>query len=288
MKKIGIVPNIHKDKDLETTKILVKWILEHNGLPFLNEIIASKIEYPEYGKDSIEIYKECDCLIVLGGDGTILNIARQCAPYSTPILGVNLGHLGFLAEVDSNNIFAAMEKLYNGEYTIDKRMMLEASIIKNDMEIVKFRALNDIVVTRGVFPHMVRLEVYVNDQYLDTYLSDGVIISSPTGSTAYSLSAGGPIVYPNLELLIITPICPHALHSRSIIVSSNDKVKLKIADENQDIMVTTDGQQGYKLNSRNLVYIKKSSKYTNLIKIENTNFFDLLRDKLSERNTNIR
>ncbi|SNX55375.1 NAD(+)/NADH kinase [Thermoanaerobacterium sp. RBIITD] len=287
MKKIGVIPNIHKDKDLETTKKLVKWILDHESIPYLNEIIASKIGYTEYGKSSSEIYRECDFIIVLGGDGTILNVARQCAPYSTPILGVNLGHLGFLAEVDNGDIFDAIEKIYIGEYTIDKRMMIEASVVKNDMEIVNFIALNDIVVTRGAFSRMVQLKAFVNEQYLDTYLADGIIISSPTGSTAYSLSAGGPIVYPNVELLVITPICPHTLHSRSIIVSEKDRVKLIIDEGNQDVMITTDGQQGYKLSSSDTIYINKSNKYTNLIRLKNTNFFDLLRNKLSERNINI-
>lgn len=283
MKKIGIIPNIHKDKDLEATKAVVKWLLEHDSVPYLNEIIASKIGYLEYGKKSAEIYSECDVIITLGGDGTILNVARLCAPFSTPILGINLGHLGFLAEVDNSDIFSSLERLYMGKYTIDKRMMIEASVIKNDMEIVNFRALNDIVVTRGAFSRMVHLKAYVNENYLDTYLSDGVIISSPTGSTAYSLSAGGPIVYPNVELLVITPICPHTLYSRSIIVSAQDVIKLEIDDENQDIMITTDGQQGYKLSYRDVIYIKKSNEYANLIRIKNTNFFDLLRNKLTER-----
>lgn len=287
MKRVGIIPNIHKDRDLKTTKKLVKFILERDGIPYLNEIIASKMGYSEYGKSSSEIYGECDFIIVLGGDGTILNVARQCAVYSTPILGVNLGHLGFLAEVDNNEVFDAVEKLYNNDFQIDKRMMIEASVIKNDMEIVNFVALNDIVVTRGAFSRMVQLKTFVNEQYLDTYLADGIIISSPTGSTAYSLSAGGPIVCPNVELLVITPICPHTLHSRSIIVSNTDVVKVEIERENQDVMITTDGQQGYKLSPSDVVYIKKSSKYTNLIRIKNRNFFNLLRTKLSERNNNI-
>lgn len=283
MKKIGVIPNIHKDKDLEATKAVVKWILEHDSIPYLNEIIASKIGYSDYGKKLSEVYSESDLIITLGGDGTILNVARLCAPFSTPILGINLGHLGFLAEVDNSDILSSLEQLYSGEYTIEKRMMIEASVIKNDMEIINFRALNDIVVTRGAFSRMVHLKAYVNENYLDTYLSDGVIISSPTGSTAYSLSAGGPIVYPNVELIVITPICPHTLYSRSIIVSAQDIVKLEIDDENQDIMITTDGQQGYKLSYRDVIYIKKSNEYTNLIRIKNTNFFDLLRSKLTER-----
>lgn len=286
-KNICVIPNIHKDKDLNMTKSLVNWIIEHGNNPILYDVIASKIGYSKYGKGSSDIFEYSDFIVVLGGDGTILNVARQCATYSTPILGVNLGHLGFLAEVDSEDVFDAVEKVINGEYTIDKRMMLEASVVKNNMEIINFIALNDIVVTRGSFSRMVKLKAFVNEQYLNTYLADGIIISSPTGSTAYSLSAGGPIVYPNLELFVITPICPHTLHSRSIIVSEKDRVKLVITGDNQDVMITTDGQQGYKLNDGDTIYIRKSDKYTNLIRLKNTNFFDLLRSKLSERNINI-
>lgn len=151
------------------------------------------------------------------------------------------------------------------------------------MEIINFRALNDIVITRGAFSRMARINAYVNNNYVDTYLADGVIIATPTGSTAYSLSAGGPIVYPTVEVIIITPICPHTLYSRSIIVSPDDVIRLEISEENQDLMITTDGQQGYKLDYRDIIYIKKSNEYTNLIRVKNTNFFDLLRDKLTER-----
>lgn len=265
------------------TKSVVKWLLEHDSEPYLNEIVASKMGYDEYGKKSTDIYSKSDFIIALGGDGTILNVARLCAPFGTPIFAVNLGHLGFLTEVDMNEVFVSLDKIYKGEYTVEKRMMLEANVVKNDMEIINFRALNDIVITRGAFSRMARINAYVNNNYVDTYLADGVIIATPTGSTAYSLSAGGPIVYPTVEVIIITPICPHTLYSRSIIVSPDDVIRLEISEENQDLMITTDGQQGYKLDYRDIIYIKKSNEYTNLIRVKNTNFFDLLRDKLTER-----
>ncbi|MDP9749686.1 NAD(+)/NADH kinase [Thermoanaerobacter pentosaceus] len=283
MKKVGVIPNINKDKDLEVTKSIVKWLLEHDSEPYLNEIVASKMGYDKYGKKSTDIYSKSDFIIALGGDGTILNVARLCAPFGTPIFAVNLGHLGFLTEVDMNEAFISLDKIYKGEYRVEKRMMLEANIVKNDMEIINFRALNDIVITRGAFSRMARINAYVNNNYVDTYLADGVIIATPTGSTAYSLSAGGPIVYPTVEVIIITPICPHTLYSRSIIVLPEDVIRLEISEENHDLMITTDGQQGFKLDYRDIIYIKKSNEYTNLIKVKNTNFFDLLRDKLTER-----
>ena len=283
MKKVGVIPNINKDKDLEITKSVVNWLLDHGSEPYLNEIVAARIGYEKQGKKANEIYSKSDFLIALGGDGTILNVARLCAPFGTPILAVNLGHLGFLTEIDASELFPSLEKIYKGEYAIEKRMMLEANVVKNDMEVINFRALNDIVITRGAFSRMVRIKAYVNDNYVDTYLADGVIVATPTGSTAYSLSAGGPIVYPTVEVIIITPICPHTLYSRSIVVSPDDVIRLEIAEENQDLMITTDGQQGYKIDYRDVIYIKKSNEYTNLIKVKNSNFFDLLRDKLTER-----
>ncbi|HBT48707.1 MAG: putative inorganic polyphosphate/ATP-NAD kinase [Caldanaerobacter subterraneus] len=283
MKKVGVIPNINKDKDLEVTKSVVNWLLDHGSEPYLNEIVAARIGYEKHGKKANEIYSKSDFLIALGGDGTILNVARLCAPFGTPILAVNLGHLGFLTEIDASELFPSLEKIYKGEYAIEKRMMLEANVVKNDMEVINFRALNDIVITRGAFSRMARIKAYVNDNYVDTYLADGVIVATPTGSTAYSLSAGGPIVYPTVEVIIITPICPHTLYSRSIVVSPDDVMRLEIAEENQDLMITTDGQQGYKIDYRDVIYIKKSNEYTNLIKVKNSNFFDLLRDKLTER-----
>ncbi|MBE3579570.1 MAG: NAD(+)/NADH kinase [Caldanaerobacter subterraneus] len=283
MKKVGVIPNINKDKDLEITKSVVNWLLDHGSEPYLNEIVAARIGYEKQGKKANEIYSKSDFLIALGGDGTILNVARLCAPFGTPILAVNLGHLGFLTEIDASELFPSLEKIYKGEYAIEKRMMLEANVVKNDMEVINFRALNDIVITRGAFSRMARIKAYVNDNYVDTYLADGVIVSTPTGSTAYSLSAGGPIVYPTVEVIIITPICPHTLYSRSIVVSPDDVIRLEITEENQDLMITTDGQQGYKIDYRDVIYIKKSNEYTNLIKVKNSNFFDLLRDKLTER-----
>ncbi|HAA64472.1 MAG TPA: NAD(+) kinase, partial [Thermoanaerobacter sp.] len=160
MKKVGVIPNINKDKDLEVTKSVVKWLLEHDSEPYLNEIVASKMGYDEYGKKSTDICKS-DFIIALGGDGTILNVARLCAPFGTPIFAVNLGHLGFLTEVDMNEVFVSLDKIYKGEYTVEKRMMLEANVVKNDMEIINFRALNDIVITRGAFSRMARINAYV-------------------------------------------------------------------------------------------------------------------------------
>ncbi|MDI6602266.1 MAG: NAD(+)/NADH kinase [Thermoanaerobacteraceae bacterium] len=282
MKNIGVISNIQKDVELQTTIATVKYIEEMGCFPLLNEFMAYKIGRKELGLKLWEIYKTCDLIVVLGGDGTLLSVARQCAPYGKPILGVNLGHLGFLTDVEVGELYTALNKCINGDYTIDERMMLEAVILKNEVEMETYTALNDIGITKGSFSRMIHLKTYVDDEYVDTYSADGLIISSPTGSTAYSLSAGGPICTPNIELLIITPICPHTLYSRSVIVSQESTVKITILDENQDIMLTVDGQQGYKLNMGDEVVVRKSQYHTMLIKTSGKSFFDVLRTKLKE------
>ena len=281
--KIGIIPNLEKDVNLELTKNITKWLLEKNVEVLLNYGTASKLGKHELAFKSDDIFSESHIIIVLGGDGTLLNIARQSAPYNVPLFGVNLGYLGFLTEVEANNLYPALEDLISGEYEIEKRMMLVATVEKDGMELEKSIALNDVGITKGPFSRIISLGIYINDSFVDLYSADGVIISSPTGSTAYSLSAGGPIVSPDLEVLIITPICPHVLHSRPIVISNNDIVKIEVCLNNTEVMLTLDGQQGYKVKSGDIVTVRQSKYYTNLIKLKNRDFFQILRQKMSER-----
>lgn len=283
MKKIGIVPNLSKDSNLEFTSKIIDWIESRGGTVYLNEIASSKLDRLDIASRASTMYKEVDFVIVLGGDGTLLSVARQVSWNQTPILGVNLGHLGFLAEVEVNGLFNALEKVMKGNYTIEKRMMLEASVIKDNIQAETFYALNDIGITKGSFSRIVKLKTYVNNCLVDIYPADGLIISSPTGSTAYSLSAGGPIVNPDMSLLIITPICPHTLYSRSIVISDHEKVKVEVQDNYHDVMLTIDGQQGYKLKGGDIITVTKADFYANLIKITDRCFYDLLRKKLSGR-----
>lgn len=281
--KIGIIPNMEKDINLELTESITKWLIEKNVAVLLNYSIASRIGKPELGFKSEEIYSNSNAIIVLGGDGTLLNIARQSAPYNVPLFGINLGHLGFLTEVEADDMFPALEDLISGEYEIEKRMMLVATVEKDGIELEKSIALNDVGITKGPFSRIISLGIYINDSFVDLYSADGVIISSPTGSTAYSLSAGGPIVSPDLKVLIITPICPHILHSRSIVISNNDIVKIEVCLNNTEVMLTLDGQQGYKVKSGDIVTVRQSQYFTSLIKLKNRSFFQVLRQKMSER-----
>src|SRR5690554_3912990 len=172
MKKIGIIPNFTKDKDMKLTRKIIKWIEENNGQVLLNEIEAEKVDRCDLAHKSYKMYKEADFIIVLGGDGTLLGVARRVGWFGTPILGVNLGRLGFLTEVEISDLYYAMEKIIAGEYTIEKRLMLEAVIVNNNVQVDTFYALNDVVITKGAFARIVRLKTYIDDQYLDTYPAD--------------------------------------------------------------------------------------------------------------------
>lgn len=283
MSRIGIIPNLSKDNDLHLTESIAKWLLDHEQEVLLGNSIASRIGKPELGLKNEEIFVNSDLLIVLGGDGTLLNIARQSAYYNVPLFGINLGHLGFLTEVEAEEMFPALEKLITGEYEIEKRMMLEATVETDNIQLEKSVALNDIGITKGPFARIIRLGIYINDDFVDLYSADGVVISSPTGSTAYSLSAGGPIVSPDVKVMIITPICPHILHSRSIVVSNEDVVKIEVCQNNTEVMLTVDGQQGYKLKSGDIVTIRQAQCHTSLVKLKDRSFFQVLRKKISER-----
>jgi NAD+ kinase len=281
--KIGIITNVEKDKNLKITKQLVAWMKERN-IELILEKLSTECAIEEATCCNDHIFKHSDIIISLGGDGTLLNVARQASCRQVPLFGINLGHLGFLTEAEVGDMLASLEKLIRGEYTIERRMMLEAYLESDRSAARSFIALNDIVVTKSSFSRLVTYSLYINDNFVDEYSADGLIISSPTGSTAYSLSAGGPIVVPDVEVILITPICPHTLHSRSILVSNKDLVRIEVGNSNStDIIMTIDGQDGKAIVPGDMITVKQSKYYANLVKLSNRSFFDVLRAKMSER-----
>jgi NAD+ kinase len=283
MAKVGIVVNLTKDVGLKLTSSIIKWLEKNKCEVLLSEITASQLNRPELGFAPVDMYKHSDFLIVLGGDGTLLGVARQTLWLQTPILGVNMGHLGFITEVEKEDVFEALERIINGNFEVEERMMLEAIVIKDDVQMETFYCLNDIGITKGTLSRIVTLKAYIDSNFVDTYSGDGLLISTPTGSTAYSLSAGGPIVSPDVSVLIMTPICPHSLSSRSLVVSDKEVITVDIADNYQEVYLTCDGQQGYKLKSGDKVIIKKAPFTARLVKVCNRSFYDVLRTKLKER-----
>lgn len=282
MKKIGLIPNIKKDINLTNTSNVIDWLIQKNCSVFIPESPAKVLHVPQLIKSYEEIYKNSDFIIVLGGDGTFLNAARKAAIYNTPIIGINLGTLGFLAEVEKKSSLKALQQVLSGEYSIEKRMMLKAEV--NDGEEKKQKnliCLNDIGITRSSLSRIINLRVYINNQFVDDYSADGVIISTPTGSTAYNLSAGGPILNPNSNMMVITPICSHSLNARSIVVSDKDIITIEIGENyNCDVILTIDGQLGYELKNNDTIKVSKASYTTSLIKTSDNNFYDILRRKI--------
>lgn len=289
MVKIGIIANRDKDEGLTITSLLVKSI-KANGAEFvMADDLAADIGEELQNLHEDEVIIKSDIMLCLGGDGTFLKCARKVFSKKIPILGINLGNLGFLTEVDKNEIDPAVKRLINGDFEIEERMMLDTTIIRDDKEIMNDIVLNDVVISRGWMSRILHLKTYLNNQFVDLYPGDGLIISTPTGSTAYSLSAGGPIVEPDVSLIIVTPICPHLLYSRSFITTGERVLEVLVAETNcHGAMVTVDGQNGYELMGGDKIITKKSSQYIKMIRLSDRNFFDVLRSKIYDRGEKIK
>ena len=230
--------------------------------------------------------REVDLLLVLGGDGSMLRVVREMDGAATPILGVNVGRLGFLTDVSANNLPDALDKVWSGRFEIESRPLLDGRGTSAEKKIT-LRALNDIVISRLGATRMIELEVRVNDEILTCYRCDGLIISSPTGSTAYSLSAGGAIVSPGAQVFAITPICPHALSNRSVIVNLNSKVQVTVISERVETTATADGQVQVDLLAGDVITIRRSRRVVQLLHPEGSTFFDTLRQKLHWSGSNV-
>jgi len=235
---------------------------------------------PEKTKKTRDFETDITLAIVIGGDGTLISVARFYANFDVPVFGINLGRLGFLAQLNLDEIETGIQKLLNGEYRIDERLMLSCFDDENNFN---FNALNDIVIKGGNLARTERLFLYINDELVSDYLADGVIISTPTGSTAYTLSAGGPIINPAVDVLVIVPICPHCLGARPLVVSTAEKISVKIEEDGNDIYVTADGQKNFQISKETLVKITKNPKKAKLVFLTNNekSFYSVLKEKLN-------
>ena len=278
MKIFYIIANSDKEECIRLSGEIAEYLTAHGQKCLIRK-----------GKDSYdpEVRQDVDGILVLGGDGTLLRAARDLAGRKIPFLGINLGHLGYLAEIEEQNVTVALDRLIEGCYTVENRMMLEGTVYREGKQTFHDLALNDIVMNRSGNLRVVNYDVYVNDEYLNSFTADGMIVSTPTGSTGYSLSAGGPIVSPTASMLVLTPICPHTLNSRSIVFSGDDRIRIEIGEGRRngpdEACVTFDGDTCEELKTGDYVEIHKSCEVTKILKINQVSFLEVLRDKLSRR-----
>jgi NAD+ kinase len=248
------------------------------------QVILDKDTASIAGQDSscqlADIPARVDLIIVLGGDGTLLGVARSAHPFNVPILGVNLGTLGFLAEVTQANLYEVLDNVLEGRYECESRMLLNACIWRDNKKVGNYHVLNDVVISKGALARIVNLKVQVNGQYMTSYRADGLIVSTPTGSTAYSLSAGGPIIHPSMDALVLSPICPFTLTNRPIVIPDQSVIQVELAIDNEDVRVTFDGQEGCDMFQGDLLEVKKSKTSIQLIQAPGKNYYQTLRKKL--------
>jgi NAD+ kinase len=286
MDRFCVITNSDKDSNYETANF-VKEFLESKGKQCVitKNVLIKKADWEGY-TDVTEIPEDTECAIVLGGDGTIIQAANDLAYKDIPILGVNLGTLGFLTAIEKQDVESALLKLFDNRCVIENRMMLKGEVYCDDKKITSSFALNDFVVGKRGFFRLISIQVYVNEELVDTYIADGIIISTPTGSTGYNLSAGGPVLAPDIKAMIITPICPHSLNNRSLVVSAEDKIVLKIgrskARQPDEAVTISDGRMVMDIKTGDRIEITKAVQETKIVKLTDTSFFDRLRNKLGQ------
>lgn len=285
MNRFLVCTNESKDKGFKVTN-LIKEYLEKNGKTVDVEIMDDKKIYGKEEAYSFSDDKRPDAVIVLGGDGTMLRAARDFGEEETPLLGVNLGALGYLAEVETANVEAALKKLIDGDFFIEERMMLEGYILRDSQTVAHTIALNDIAVLKSLPFRAINFDVTVNNQLLKSYCADGVIISTPTGSTGYNLSAGGPIVEPCADLLVMTPVCPHTINSRSIVLDGEAEIIIEIKEAKtggeQTAFAMSDGAAHFDLKTGDRFVLSRSDKRTRIIKLRKESFLEILHKKMND------
>jgi NAD+ kinase len=285
IERIGIVLKPHQPEALKTICELVVWLAERNitlvGGP---EIERERIEHqtgcPVDQVEEKKLAAKVDLVLVLGGDGTMIATARTIGDHEVPVLGVNYGGLGYLAEFRIEELYSALESILAANYRLDKRVMLEVELRRGEAPPMTSRVLNDVVINKSALARIIEIEAYLNHQYVNAFRADGLIVSTPTGSTAYNLSAGGPVIFPSMNAVVITPICPFTLSNRPIVVPDDAEIELLLKTENEEVALTLDGQVGFPLEVADRVVIRKSRTTFNLIQPSNRNYFDVLRDKL--------
>lgn len=283
MKHFYVISNKLKDPSYNYANRIKGYIESRNGICVCQQLEKKSDEAQYNYSDASLIPKETECVVVLGGDGTLLQAARDINETNLPILGVNIGTLGFLTDTDMSSVETAIDTIMEDNHEIDCRMMLSGTIYRDDRVICEDVALNDIVINRSGKLRVIEFDIAVNGNYLCSYSADGVIVSTATGSTAYSLSAGGPIIQPNAELIMITPVCPHTLNKRSLIFGANDEIVITMGickNNREERIATFDGEESCELFTGDRIVIKRSNKVSRLIKTNKDSFLQRVSEKM--------
>ena len=280
--RLGIIANKTKIESVSDFFVnFINWLIEKNvNFSIENELATFLPNLHNINfSDEKQIFLNSDIIVVIGGDGTILSTIRRINTLEKPVVGIHIGRLGFLAEITVSNFKEYFTKIISGKYTIEKRAILKASVNLNNKK-MKFFAVNDFVVSKIISSRMIEFKVNINEDFMNSFKADGLIISTPTGSTAYSLSNNGPILTPDLKGIILNPICPHILTNRPMVIANDKTIKITFKKESEECIFTADGQEDLKLNVNSKIIIEKAEFYANIIRIEGNNYFDTLRNKL--------
>ena len=285
IKRIGVIVKPHQPDALETLCRLTTWLSER-GIAFVGppDIERERIEHKTGCSVEVvseeELPRRVDLMLVLGGDGTMIATGRMLGDTQVPVIGVNYGGLGYLAEFPIEELFPALEGILAGQYKVQQRLMLSVELWRGEELVTRNRVLNDVVVNKSALARIVEIEAYLNEQFVNLFRADGLIVATPTGSTAYNLSAGGPIIFPSMNAMVITPICPFTLSNRPIVVPDDSVIEVRLITEKEEVALTLDGQVGFSLQAHDRVVIRKSETAFNLVQPPNRNYFEVLRNKL--------
>ncbi len=274
IESVGIVVKPSHEEAMATGGELSDWLCDRGISSIVDPITAGKV--PAEGSS----FYDADLIVVLGGDGTMISTARLVADADVLVLGVNYGSLGYLTDFRIEELFPALDSILEGEYDIDRRVMLDAEQWRHGSVIAKGRVLNDVVINKAALARIIEVTVKLNGLYVNSFRADGLIVSTPTGSTAYNLSAGGPIIYPSMNAVVLTPICPFTLTNRPIVIPDTAEIDLVLDNENEGVVLSLDGQIGHQMEVGDRIVIRKSQTTFNLVHPSNRNYFDVLRNKL--------
>lgn len=280
LSKIGVVVGPRKPDAIAVVSELVEWCALRDIELRATPEVAQQIRCASLLVEGNELAEELDLLVVLGGDGTMLGASRLIGMRRIPVLGINFGYLGYLTEFTLQEMFAALEEIRAGNFLLEERMLFDVSVVREGKPVEVHRALNDAVINQGALAKMIELECYVNGDFVNRFRADGMIVATPTGSTAYSLSAGGPIVFPSMSAIILTPICPHMLSNRPVVVPGEAIVELTFKKADDGAMLTIDGQRGVALMPSDCVKLQRSETTFEIVRPRQRNYFEVLRTKL--------